>query len=108
MPSGPHDMRELFIYWKTAATTADAAENEARNWQAELRRAYPSLSASLYRRADDSSSGSPTTATLMETYAGAAIDSALELRLAEEGHARLGRWMQGPRIVEVFVRCPST
>ncbi len=100
-------MRELFIYWKTAAASADEAERAARDWQAELRREHPSLSATLYRRADDSSSASAATATLMETYAGAAIDPALELQLADEGHARLGRWMQGPRKVEVFVRCRS-
>lgn len=100
-------MRELFIYWKTAAATADAAERDARTWQAELRRDFPGLSASLYRRADEISAASHAVTTLMETYAGAAIDGALEHRIAHEGSARLGRWLQGSRKVEVFVRCPS-
>lgn len=106
-------MRELFIYWKTAAATADAAEHEARRWQAELLRESPGLSASLYRRADEPvassapSACSTSTITLMETYAGTAIDAALEQRVAREGDARLGRWLQGPRKVEIFVRCPG-
>jgi len=112
-------MRELFVYWKTAADAAHAAENEARKWQAELRREFPGLATSLYRRADEpaappaprapglSPAPSPAMTTLMETYAGATIDTALEQRIVREGEARLGRWLQGPRKVEVFVRCPG-
>lgn len=98
-------MRELFIYWKTAAATAESAEREALTWQDELRQAFPGLHASLYRRADESPAASATI-TLMETYAGAAMDGGLERRIADEGDARLGRWLTGPRKVETFVRSP--
>ena len=97
-------MRELFIYWRTGAAEADAAERDAQAWHAELRRTFPGLDASLYRRADETVSGAPASATLMEVYAGAALDTALQQRIADEGDARLRRWLQSPRKVEVFVR----
>ncbi len=101
-------MRELFIYWKTAAATADAAQREALAWQSELRRAFPGLRTSLYRRADEApAAASAATTTVMETYAGIAIDAALEQRISLEGDERLRPWLQGPRKVEVFVRCPG-
>lgn len=96
-------MRELFIYWKTAAAGAEAAEREARQWQDELRRQCPGLRASLYRRADDPAARHGKTVTLMETYAGTAVDAAMEQRIASEGDARLRRWLDGSRHVEVFV-----
>lgn len=98
-------MRELFIYWKTAAAQADAAARDAAAWQAELRREFPGLAAALYRRADAAGTAAPGTATLMETYAGA-LDPALERRIVSEGDARLQRWLEGPRKVEIFERCP--
>jgi hypothetical protein len=98
-------MRELFIYWKTSAARADAAERGAAEWQAELRGEFPALAIALYRRPDAPDPTGPATATLMETYAGAALDPALERRIAIEGDARLQRWIDGPRKVEVFVRC---
>lgn len=99
-------MRELFIYWKTAAAQADAAAHGAAAWQAELRREFPGLAAALYRRADAAGLTAPATATLMETYAGGALDPALERRIVSEGDARLQRWLDGPRKVEIFERCP--
>lgn len=99
-------MRELFIYWKTPAALADAAERGAAKWQAELRREFPALVAALYRRADVT--GAHATATLMETYAGAALAPALERRIVAEGDARLQPWLEGARKVEVFVRSPSS
>jgi hypothetical protein len=98
-------MRELFIYWRTAAANAEAAESEARRWQAELCREFAGLGCSLYRRADEMESPASTLTTLMETYCGAAVDDRLEQRIASEGDARLHRWLQGPRKMEVFVRC---
>lgn len=95
-------MRELFIYWRTATSAADAAERATAAWQAALRVEFPDLQVALYRRADE---GGPST-TLMETYAGAALDAALEQRISSEGDARLGPWLRGLRKVEVFVRRP--
>jgi hypothetical protein len=92
-------VRELFVYWRTA--DAEAAERAARAWQADLQRACPGLRVALFRRADATGDG---LATLMETYAGAALDATLEHRIADEGEARLRPWLAGPRKVEVFVR----
>lgn len=94
-------MRELFIYWRTA--DIEAAERAAAQWQAELRREYPALVAALYRRSDEAMSG---LGTVMETYAGPALDAALEHRIETEGSIRLGPWLAGPRKIEVFVRAP--
>lgn len=97
-------MRELFVYWRTATSAADAAERAAAEWQASLRDAFPGLQAALYRRADEAG----LSVTLMETYAGPTLDANLERWLASEGDARLGAWLQGPRKVEVFVLRPPT
>jgi len=98
--------RELFIYWRTAAAGTTAAEREAARWQAELCREHPGLRAALYRRTDASAPGvSPTTTTVMETYAGPSLDAALEARIVSEGQARLAPWLEGPRKVEAFERC---
>ncbi len=99
-------MRELFIYWKAAAARAHAAARDAAEWQAELRREFPGLEAALYRRADAAGATAPATATLMETYAGGALDAVLERRIVSEGAARFQRWLEGPRKVEIFERCP--
>lgn len=95
-------MRELFIYWRTA--DAEAAACAVGQWQFDLRQACPGLVATLYRRADEAGEG---LTTLMETYAGAALDAALERRITTEGKTRLRPWLAGPRHVEVFVRVAS-
>jgi len=92
-------VRELFIYWRTA--DPEAAGRAARAWHAELRHRFPGLLAVLYQRAEEAGDGP---ATLMETYAGVALDAALERHIATEGEARLRPWLAGPRKVEVFVR----
>lgn len=96
-------MRELFIYWRTDAATADAAERALADWQARLRQAHPGLRALLYRRADVCAD----MATLMETYAGTggALAEALERRIRDEGDVVAGPWIRGERKVETFVRC---
>jgi hypothetical protein len=102
--------RELFVYWRTAAATADAAEREVQAWQHELRAAHRGLRALLYRRADEAAPW----VTLMEVYAAeadpgselatevAAAARALEQHLVDEGNRRLARWIAGERKVEVF------
>lgn len=96
-------MRELFVYWRTA--DPDAAERAARAWHEDLCRSCNGLSAQLYRRADESAStAAQGLTTLMETYAGAALDAAMEQRIVEEGNTHLRPWLDGARHVEVFVR----
>ena len=101
-------MRELFIYWRTAAGTAAAAESAAQAWQRQLQVTYPGLRTALYRRAEETGES----VTLMEVYAAEAgqhhamrLDAALERRIVSEGDAALARWVEGQRRVEVFVRC---
>ncbi|MBI5717571.1 MAG: DUF4936 family protein [Burkholderiales bacterium] len=98
-------MRELFIYWRTASADAERAEREVRRWQAELCREFAGLHPALYRRAEETGSPASASTTLMETYAGAPLNAALEQRITSEGDALLRRWLLGPRQVEVFVRC---
>jgi hypothetical protein len=106
-------LRALFIYWRTRATSADAAEDALRQWQAALRRESAQLEALLYRRAEDAdeadkadkadrADAAPTLVTLMETYTG--LDEALEQRIREEGDRLLAPWLDGVRHVEAFVR----
>lgn len=96
-------MRELFVYWRTS--DPDGAERAAHAWHDDLCRHCEGLSARLYRRADEpASTAAQGLTTLMETYAGAALDTAMEERIVEEGNARLRAWLAGPRHVEVFVR----
>ena len=96
-------MRELFIYWRTEAAMADAAERALADWQVGLRRSHPGLRALLYRRVDIASD----TVTLMETYAGTggALAEALERRILAEGDGVAAPWLRGQRKVETFVRC---
>ena len=101
-------MRELFIYWRTAAATVAAAESAAQAWQRQLQVAHPGLRAALYRRAEEPGAA----VTLMEVYAAdaglfdaARLGAALEQRIVSEGDAVLGRWVEGRRMVEAFVRC---
>lgn len=103
-------MRELFIYWRTPLASAPQAIRAAEQWQARLREQHPALSATLYRRADESGA----TVTVMEVYAPAAdagaaparaIDAELERLIVDQGQHVLGTWLDGPRHVEVFVRC---
>jgi hypothetical protein len=99
-------MRELFIYWRTAAATALAAERAAEDWQRALRHAHPQLRASLYRRADEAGPW----VTLMEVYAparvglGETLGELVETRIVNEGSQLLARWIEGQRKVEVFER----
>lgn len=99
-------MRELFIYWRTAAAHTGEAEDDVRRWQQVLRGELPGLATALYRRADEGGSARPGTTTLMETYSGAGLDAAAERRIVNEGNVRLARWLEGPRMVDAFERLP--
>ncbi len=104
-------MRELFIYWRTAADNAAAAQRAAQAWQQQLRTELPGLRAKLFRRADEVGPA----VTMMEVYAmeiaaaadvpqpAASLNAAVASRISREGDDVLGRWIQGQRKVEVFV-----
>jgi len=91
--------RELFIYYRvTRAHWRDAA-NAVEQWQRQLARSHPGLSARVLRRpevVDD-------TVTLMEVYAleGSSVDSELEAEIARNASA-LRAWLIGERHSEHF------
>jgi len=96
--------RQLFIYWRTAATDAPAALQAMRALQAALRRQHAGLQCGLYLRTDVSAED----ATLMETYALDAtvategLDVALQETIEAAAGKALAPWQRGARHVEVF------
>jgi Flp pilus assembly CpaE family ATPase len=91
--------RQLFIYWKTPAETADLAQHAAATMQRNLRTAVGGLQARLYRRSE----ASPMLVTLMETYAitDADLDLDQQAQIAQAAQS-LAAWCPQGRHVEVF------
>jgi hypothetical protein len=93
-PSG----RQLFVYWKVDAPSADAALAAAATMQAALKTQHPQLQTGLFRRAEEGQ----TRATLMEVYAapggvGAELQAAIETAASS-----LTLYQSGARHVEAF------
>ena len=96
--------RELFVYYRVAAASAQGARAAVEALQAALREAHPGLEARLLRRRGDGPDASVE--TWMETYARPAapdgVDAALQ-RAIEEGAATvLAAWVDCARHVEAF------
>jgi hypothetical protein len=92
--------RQLFIYWRVAPASLDAALQAVRVAQQQLQRDWPGLSAHVYERCDPAPE-----ATVMETYqAPAGIDAAAEKRIESALTQALAGLPAGPRHVEAFVR----
>jgi Domain of unknown function (DUF4936) len=91
--------RQLFIYWKTPAETADAAQAAAATMQSGLRVAMPGLQARLFRRSE----AAGAQVTVMETYAmtGASLTPAQQDQIALAA-STLAAWCPQGRHVEVF------
>ncbi len=91
--------RELFIYWRTSASTVAEALVAARQLQADLRSRHGALSARLYRRQGDAAEH----VTVMEVYADpGGIGAELEAQILRDGDRALQTWCPGGRHVEVF------
>lgn len=98
-PSGVRAGRELFVYYRVAASTWHEAAAAARTAQACLRQSHPGLSARLLRRPDERGGE----VTLMEVYADVArgIDDALAAQIEAAAQA-LNPWLLSPRHCERF------
>lgn len=97
MPTPPS--RELFLYWRTSSADAEAAAEQARSLQGDLRDRHAGLMTRLFRR-DEPGRGR---VTFMESYAlpGRGIGDALAQEIVAAG-ARLRPWLDGERHVEAF------
>ncbi len=93
--------RELFVYWKLDAASADGAVAATAAMQADLLQTHPELQARVYRRSDTRGE----IATLMETYANheaAGVGPALQAAIEAAAVRHLQGWCDGPRHVEAF------
>jgi len=107
MDGGARGRRELFLYWRVAATDAATARQAALRLQAALRERHGGLRTALYLR-DDGATGE---ATFMECYAmpgptaGDGIDAGVQRDIVDRGNAALQTWLRSARHIEVFDRC---
>ena len=105
-------MRELFIYYRIDAGSAQSALKAAQAMQHGLCEKHPQLAARLWRRPDEPG-GSPTDEaatqqTWMETYSFADSGVTPELQAEiEEAASVLKAFIVGSRHTEVFVPCAS-
>ena len=90
--------RQLFVYWKVAPASLEAALAATRQAQAMLRQGQPGLVARVYERCDPAPQ-----ATVMETYeAPGGIDDVAQARIDAVMEAALAGLPTGPRHVEAF------
>jgi hypothetical protein len=96
--------RQLFVYYRVAASDLDACVRAVRTLQAGLAQSCPSLHGTLLQRPEaDPATGQRT---LMEIYGfPGGIDAALQEQIAQAADALLAPWLAGPRHVEVFEAC---
>lgn len=102
--------RELYVYYRVPAHSADALRLAVTEMQDRLRRMVPGLQARLLRRADECTGDSTGVDTWMETYAMPSATDASgvsdALRATIEQHA--AAWCllcDGPRHTEDFDAC---
>lgn len=104
----PLGTRQLFVYWKLAATDLEAALAALGDSQRRLVEALPGLNACRYVRV-----GRGLQATLMETYSFTAATSPTGLTDDDIAHIdaaianRTQPWCAGGRHCEVFDALPS-
>lgn len=99
-------MRELFIYYRVAVGNLTAASAAVSEWQSQLRRRHPTLSARLLRRPETLDGCE----TWMEIYstdpmidaAGITAERQAEI---EAGAVVLAALIEGPRHAEAFLAC---
>ena len=103
-PAGMTGGRELFVYYRVAAASAQGARAAVEALQAALREAHPGLEARLLRRRGDGPAGGVE--TWMETYARPAspdgVDAALQRAIEEGAATALTAWVDGARHGEAF------
>ena len=101
-------MRELFVYYRVAATDAAAAQAQVQALHAELKALSPGLGCRLLRQPE----GSAGQQTWMEIYALDPVHepNGVSPELQAEIEARAARLVTrivGPRHVEVFIASAS-
>jgi quinol monooxygenase YgiN len=93
--------RRLYIYFRVKRDSVADVVAAVRELQTALQAAMPGLRGELMRRIDEGDH-----VTLMETYAGAhGVTAEWQERIERDAAVRLGRWLIGPRHVEVFEPC---
>ena len=92
--------RQLYVYWRVAASDAAAACAATQSIQAALQASIPGLAAWLLQRCEDAPANDEL--TLMEVYRHpAGVSAALQSQIAQAA-LPLMRWCRGQRHVEVF------
>jgi Domain of unknown function (DUF4936) len=91
--------QRLYVYYRVRARDEAAVVAALRLLYARWRDAAPALRCEVSRRADESSD----TVTLMETYAGASLETLHHFE--SEAAAQVAPWLASPRHIEVFAPC---
>ena len=98
----PATGQELYVYYRVAEASLDAACDAAQLLQRRLRDAYPGLQTRLLRRPQ----AAEGRCTLMEIYArSGGIDAQLQAEIDAAALAALAAWQIGGRHTEVFLAC---
>ena len=89
---------ELYVYYRVAPAHWRDAAGAVAQWQRQLEKAHPALSARVLRRPEVRDDA----VTLMEVYAGlGSFDAGFEATIAR-GAPALATWLVGARHVERF------
>ena len=102
-------MRELFIYYRIATSSASYALMMVQAMQQRLQERHPGLTARLLRRPDETHEQPSAQQTWMETYSfhdAGGVSSALQADIEAEATV-MAPLIVGTRHTEVFVPCAS-